>query len=69
MRYLSLLLAFVFSFSLAPAIALGATDIPPPPTLAVKAYLLRDFNSNNIIAQQAGNDRIEPASLTKLRTA
>jgi len=69
MRYLSLLLAFVFSFSLAPAIALGATDIPPPPTLAVKAYLLRDFNSNNIIAQQAGNDRIEPASLTKLMTA
>jgi D-alanyl-D-alanine carboxypeptidase (penicillin-binding protein 5/6) len=69
MRYLSLLLAFVFSFSVAPAIALGATDIPPPPTLAVKAYLLRDFNSNNIIAQQAGNDRIEPASLTKLMTA
>jgi D-alanyl-D-alanine carboxypeptidase (penicillin-binding protein 5/6) len=69
MRYLSLLLAFVFSFSLAPIIALGATDIPPPPTLAVKAYLLRDFNSNNIIAQQAGNDRIEPASLTKLMTA
>jgi D-alanyl-D-alanine carboxypeptidase (penicillin-binding protein 5/6) len=69
MRYLSLLLAFVFSFSLAPVTALGATDIPPPPTLAVKAYLLRDFNSNNIIAQQAGNDRIEPASLTKLMTA
>jgi D-alanyl-D-alanine carboxypeptidase (penicillin-binding protein 5/6) len=69
MRYLSLLLAFVFSFSLAPITALGATDIPPPPTLAVKAYLLRDFNSNNIIAQQAGNDRIEPASLTKLMTA
>lgn len=69
MRYLSLLLAFVFSFSLAPTTALGATDIPPPPTLAVKAYLLRDFNSNNIIAQQAGNDRIEPASLTKLMTA
>lgn len=69
MRYLSLLLAFVFSFSLAPITALGATDIPPPPTLAVKAYLLRDFNSNNIIAQQAGNDRVEPASLTKLMTA
>jgi D-alanyl-D-alanine carboxypeptidase (penicillin-binding protein 5/6) len=69
MRYLSLLLAFVFSFSLAPITALGASDIPPPPTLAVKAYLLRDFNSNNIIAQQAGNDRIEPASLTKLMTA
>lgn len=71
MRYLSLLFAFVFSlsFSLAPDFALAAADVPPPPTLAVKAYLLRDFNSNNVIAQQAGSERVEPASLTKLMTA
>jgi len=45
-----------------------ATDIPPPPTLGVKSYLLLDFNSNHIITQQAGSSRIDPASLTKLMT-
>ncbi|MEO8418730.1 MAG: D-alanyl-D-alanine carboxypeptidase family protein [Methylophilaceae bacterium] len=71
MRYLTLLSAFAFSLSLslAPATTFGATEIPPPPALAVKAYLLRDFNSNNIIAQQSANSRVEPASLTKLMTA
>ncbi len=71
MRYLTLLLTFAFSLSLslAPVTTFGAVEVPPPPTLAVKAYLLRDFNSNNIIAQQSGNSRVEPASLTKLMTA
>lgn len=63
MRYLSLLLAFAFP------LLVQAADIPPPPALAVKAYLLRDFSSNDIIAQQASNERVEPASLTKLMTA
>jgi D-alanyl-D-alanine carboxypeptidase (penicillin-binding protein 5/6) len=43
--------------------------LPPPPTLAAKAYLLRDFGSGTIIAQQGAHERIEPASLTKLMTA
>lgn len=46
-----------------------AADIPPPPSLAVKSYVLRDFNSQSTIAQQAGDERVEPASLTKLMTA
>ena len=46
-----------------------AVDIPPAPSLAVKAYLLRDHNSGNIVAQQGSNERVEPASLTKLMTA
>ena len=68
MRYLSLSLAFVFSFMSLAAQA-DATSVPPPPTLAVKSYVLRDFNSGNVIAQQAEMARIEPASLTKLMTA
>jgi D-alanyl-D-alanine carboxypeptidase (penicillin-binding protein 5/6) len=68
MRYLSLSLAFVFSFMSLAAQA-DATSVPPPPALAVKSYLLRDFNSGNVIAQQAENARVEPASLTKLMTA
>jgi D-alanyl-D-alanine carboxypeptidase (penicillin-binding protein 5/6) len=46
-----------------------ADDLPPPPTLAAKAYLLKEFNSGKVIAQQGGDERIEPASLTKLMTA
>jgi D-alanyl-D-alanine carboxypeptidase (penicillin-binding protein 5/6) len=46
-----------------------AADIPPAPTLAVKSYVLRDFNSGNIVAQQASTERVEPASLTKIMTA
>jgi len=44
-------------------------QIAPPPTLAVKAYLLKDFNSGNVIATQNASMRVEPASLTKIMTA
>ncbi len=63
MKTLIAALSLIVSFSV------FADDIPPPPTLAAKAFMLRDFNSGAILAQQAANDRIEPASLTKLMTA
>jgi len=63
MKYL-LLLASLFIST-----AVAANDIPPPPTLATKAFLLRDYNSGAILAQQNANERVEPASLTKLMTA
>ncbi len=44
-------------------------QIAPPPSLAVKAYLLKDFNSGHVIATQNANMRVEPASLTKIMTA
>ncbi len=44
-------------------------QIAPPPNLAVKAYLLKDFNSNYVIASQKSSMRVEPASLTKIMTA
>jgi len=66
MRHLSLAFAFVLSFM---AISTHAADIPPAPALATKAYLLRDFSSGNIIAQQSPHERVEPASLTKIMSA
>lgn len=47
----------------------GNAQIAPPPSLAVKAYLLTDFNSGHVIAKQSSNTRVEPASLTKIMTA
>jgi serine-type D-Ala-D-Ala carboxypeptidase (penicillin-binding protein 5/6) len=46
-----------------------AANVASPPSLAVKAYILRDFNSGTPIAAYKENDRVEPASLTKIMTA
>jgi D-alanyl-D-alanine carboxypeptidase (penicillin-binding protein 5/6) len=43
--------------------------LPPPPQLSAKSYLLYDYNSNQILVNQNGDARMEPASLTKLMTA
>jgi serine-type D-Ala-D-Ala carboxypeptidase (penicillin-binding protein 5/6) len=48
--------------------ALAFADVPPPPTIAAKAWLLYDFTSDHIIANASEHERIEPASLTKLMT-
>ncbi len=63
-------LAFItLSLSLAQSAHAANAQIAPPPSLAVKAYLLEDFNSGHIIAAQNSDMRIEPASLTKIMTA
>jgi D-alanyl-D-alanine carboxypeptidase (penicillin-binding protein 5/6) len=46
-----------------------AADIPPPPSMAVKSYVLLDVNSNRFIAEENATMRVEPASLTKVMTA
>jgi serine-type D-Ala-D-Ala carboxypeptidase (penicillin-binding protein 5/6) len=40
-----------------------------PPNLSSKAFLLLDFQSGHVIASRKADERIEPASLTKLMTA
>ena len=42
--------------------------MPSPPSIAAKSYILLDFHSGRIIAQKNPNDRIPPASMTKLMT-
>ena len=48
---------------------LAYADIPAPPALAAKAWLLYDFTSGQAIAGANEHERAEPASLTKLLTA
>ena len=48
---------------------INKAQVPPPPNLAVKAYVLKDFNSGHVIASYNSNKRVEPASLTKIMTA
>lgn len=43
--------------------------IPPPPALErSKAYVLMDANSGQVLAQKNMNERLDPASLTKMMT-
>ena len=52
--------------------AAGATDpnqIPAPPALTARAYLLVDHNSGRALASLNENQKLDPASLTKLMTA
>lgn len=42
--------------------------VPAPPKINAKAFMLMDYHSGRILAQQDIDKRIEPASLTKLMT-
>ncbi len=51
------------------AAATPAPITPQPPVINAKAYILMDANTGQVLAQQNMNDRLPPASLTKLMTA
>ena len=46
-----------------------AQQMPVPPSLAAKSWLLLDINSNQVLTAEKPDERLEPASLTKLMTA
>ena len=47
----------------------SAQQVPTPPTLAARSWLLIESASGQVLASQATDERLEPASLTKLMTA
>jgi D-alanyl-D-alanine carboxypeptidase (penicillin-binding protein 5/6) len=49
--------------------ALAFAQPPQPPEIAGRAFLLTDLTSGQLLAEQAADARVEPASLTKLMTA
>jgi len=46
-----------------------AQQLPVPPSLAAKSWLLLEVGSNQMLTSEKPDDRLEPASLTKLMTA
>ena len=46
-----------------------APGVPAAPDVAVRAYILIDFNSGSTLLDLKADERMEPASLTKLMTA
>jgi D-alanyl-D-alanine carboxypeptidase (penicillin-binding protein 5/6) len=67
MRTILLFLLFVFPLALSAQQADFPT--PPAPAIAAKVYLLLDFNSGQQLVAHNPQQRVEPASLTKLMTA
>ena len=65
--------AFLFFLLLAACAPLSAQPsvfpAPPPPDIAAKAYLLYDYGSGQQLVARNAQQRVEPASLTKLMTA
>jgi D-alanyl-D-alanine carboxypeptidase (penicillin-binding protein 5/6) len=51
------------------ATAAASAPIPAPPSVPARAYLLEDFQTGRVLASDHADDRMEPASLTKLMTA
>ncbi|MBP5986182.1 MAG: D-alanyl-D-alanine carboxypeptidase [Azonexus sp.] len=60
--------AFVL-LSLAATAQAMAQQIPIPPSLAAKSWLLLEMGSNQVLTTEKPDERLEPASLTKLMTA
>ena len=61
------------TFSLLAGLIFSATtlaqQLPVPPQLAAKSWLLIDMASDQMLTSEKPDDRLEPASLTKLMTA
>lgn len=65
-QFASAAAGLALSFSV---VAQQAPAAPVPPTLAAHAWLLVEMGSNQILTAEKIDERLEPASLTKLMTA
>ena len=65
--FLQRLVVFL-SVLIAPAVW-SAPLIPPPPEIAARAYVLMDAPSGTVLVDHLGDERLPPASLTKMMTA
>ncbi len=67
-RPLLLPLLLIFTWLALGWTAAHAQAIPPAPQVPVRGYVLMDYQSGNILAEMNSNERMEPASITKLMT-
>ncbi len=61
---------FVVIFTLALTVKAEVVDIitPSPPTIAASSFILQDFNSGKVLAENNADTKLAPASLTKILT-
>ncbi len=58
-------LTAIFSF-LPIAFSARAEEAPAPPQIEAKAWILMDYNSGKVLTESHADDRLDPASLTKM---
>ena len=63
-RWFSVLLALFVALP-----AFSAVPIPKAPGVDARAYILMDYESGKVLGEEKADERMEPASLTKLMTA
>jgi D-alanyl-D-alanine carboxypeptidase (penicillin-binding protein 5/6) len=66
---LRLLVPILVSLLWGAPVAAQEGDVPQLPALHARGYLLLDFDSGAVLAEKAADERLEPASLTKIMTA
>ena len=52
-----------------PLASAASVSVPAPPSVSATGYLLIDLDSDAVLAQKDSEQRLEPASLTKIMTA
>ncbi len=67
-RLIRLLPAILLLFAVS-SLQAEPLPIPQPPSTGAKAFILQDFDSGRIIAEQDADKPVDPASITKLMTA
>ena len=68
-RFLSLVGATALYSLSSSAFAAMPTVVPDAPTLSAKGYVLMDYNTGKILVEKDANEKLNPASLTKLMTS
>ena len=52
-----------------PAPTTAAAPMPPPPTLTARTWVLADYLTGRVLAEKGADERVEPASITKIMTS
>lgn len=46
-----------------------AAPMPPPPSLSARTWVLADYLTGRVLAEKGADERVEPASITKIMTS
>jgi D-alanyl-D-alanine carboxypeptidase (penicillin-binding protein 5/6) len=63
-----LVVALGLSAIIATLVAQAAVVKPTPPAIEARAYILQDYDSGTVLVEVNADERVEPASLTKMMT-
>ena len=69
MRNILIYIVFIVSHLVATSALAAALPIPKPPSTGAKSFVVQDFGSGRILAENNADMSVEPASITKLMTA